>query len=280
MSICLPPRCCSWLPAMAVVLALAPVSFAQLSGGPYTVYPVSVDGGGGASTGGAYSMMGIVSQQGDTTPGSGGVYQFYDGYGPASLKAPGVQWVSLATHGSGVGLLGIDLDATRTGTYSTGPISEPRRISTSPKFRIVFDNTILRALDGALDTGEVTVTDSDEGSHPAQSINFENSQTSGRTLTLNYASAFGDETRYTLDIASRFVSPTGLTPDTSTCQVRFLIGDVNSDGYVDLIDVGAVKTYNRLGADSTRVRYDVNIDGNVNLIDAALTRSKHDNEMP
>ena len=76
----------------ALVVAAAGTAFAsdRSSGGPYVLDWYTIDGGGGTSSGGAYTLSGTIGQHDASTPLSGGAYEL----GPGFWYGAGVDCVS------------------------------------------------------------------------------------------------------------------------------------------------------------------------------------------
>jgi hypothetical protein len=66
---------------IGLLCLLSTLALAQPSGGDYTITKSTIDGGGGTSAGGAYSLTGTVGQPDASLQGlSGGPYQLTGGF--------------------------------------------------------------------------------------------------------------------------------------------------------------------------------------------------------
>ena len=160
-----------------------------------------------------------------------------------------------------------------------GVISEPRGGGIQ-KIVVEFDQPV-EAADGALDVGDVTVTDSLSNPYTPVSVAL----VAGGTkleITFNYLD-LPDQKRYTFDVAGKFKSvATGLllTGDTD-CDVRGLVGDITSDGGITLTDVRVVRQYDGQSVDDEiTARCDVTVDGTISLTDVRVTRQMDGNSAP
>ena len=73
---------------LVVLVALAPVAFAQ-SGGPYELTWTTIDAGGGTVTGGAYNLVSTIGQPEPGPGAGGGGYSLTGGvWGGAGAAAP------------------------------------------------------------------------------------------------------------------------------------------------------------------------------------------------
>jgi hypothetical protein len=198
----------------------------------------------------------------------------HDGSGDAcDNTAPQVlAWMSERTHGGGGGDLAITL------TASGIPKSEPRRDGIK-KILVNFDSAV-QAADGSLDTSDVTISDSLGGSYTPTTVSLLNG---GLTLSINFNPGLPDQKRYTFELAGKFKAagvPYPLLTGDTNCEVRGLVGDMNSSGNINLIDVGAVKAKAGAVVSASTCMYDLNCDGNINLIDVGLAKSKYGNTVP
>ncbi len=75
--------------ALALALAVAPQAARAQSGGSYGLSWSTIDGGGAASTGGAYAVTGTAGQP-DAGNGSGGVWTLSGGFWRAGLMTTGI----------------------------------------------------------------------------------------------------------------------------------------------------------------------------------------------
>jgi hypothetical protein len=72
---------------------------------PYAIDWSTIDGGGGTSTGGVYSVSGTIGQpDASTTPATGGVYSVTGGFWalPQAVQTPGAPLLSIAASGPGL----------------------------------------------------------------------------------------------------------------------------------------------------------------------------------
>ena len=250
---------------------------AQLVGGTYTIYPIDANSGGGRATGGNCVATISAGQITGTFNSSGGPYAGMYGFEPGSLTAPLVDlatWKSVRSHGNGIGEKAIPLDPEGLNL----PVIETR-LGGVQKVLVDFDP----AVPVRLIAGKTLGVDVFNGqSHESRTPKSE-SLTNGYTrLTVQFdPDVVGDMVRLTRDLMERLASPSGLLPDDDTdCQVRCLVGDVNRDGTVNMIDVGSVKAKNRQPVTDSNFWYDANVDGRLNLVDVALVKSRSGNSAP
>jgi len=69
----------------ALVLTVAVQS---ASAQPYEIEWYTIDGGGGTSSGGSYTLSGTIGQHDASTPLSGGQFTLSPGFWPGALRAP------------------------------------------------------------------------------------------------------------------------------------------------------------------------------------------------
>ncbi len=62
--------------------AMASIALAGPSGGSYEIVWSTIDGGGGSSSGGTYTIEGTIGQHDAAPPSSGGAYTLAGGYWP------------------------------------------------------------------------------------------------------------------------------------------------------------------------------------------------------
>lgn len=182
-----------------------------------------------------------------------------------------VQWRSVRTHSNGAGELSMVLSP-------TGVTTEPRRDGIQ-RIEIAFSEPVT-AVDGTLDAGDVTVTNALLQPRSASAVNL---TAAGNVVQIDFApGVLADQDRYTIDVTGKFRSgETGLgVAGDADCSVRCLASDINGDGTVDLIDVGAIKAQNRQPVTAINACLDVNGDGNINLIDAALAKVMYGSTAP
>lgn len=65
---------------LVAALALAGTALAQSSGGPYTLDPQSVAGGGGRSTGGSFALEGTIGRHDASNVLGGGAFELTGGF--------------------------------------------------------------------------------------------------------------------------------------------------------------------------------------------------------
>jgi len=197
-----------------------------------------------------------------------------DGIGDACEPPEATSWESVRTHGNGVGDLSITLDPAEV----TNPLSEPRRDGIQQI--VVGFSEAVEAEDGSLDVNDVDVSDSGATPYTPTSVALVNG---GLTLEINFdAGVLPNEERYTIELNGYFKSVANgvvLGGDTD-CEIRSLVGDVNGDGDMNLIDMARVKSKNRESVDVANAGDDVNVSGRINLVDAALVKSLNGNSAP
>jgi hypothetical protein len=195
-----------------------------------------------------------------------------NGIGDACEAAPPtiISWKSERTHG-GAGALSIVLDPL-TAKFET-------RSGGVKKMLVTFDSPV-QAADGSLDTGDVVVTDSLSNTYTPTAVSL----TSGDTvLVIEFSSGMPDMKRYKFDLTGKFKAagaPYPLLTGDADCEVRSLIGDVNSSGNMNLIDVGAVKAKYGVAVTASTCMYDLNATGSIDLIDVGLAKVKYGNTVP
>lgn len=219
-----------------------------------------------------------------------------------------IVWASVKTHLNSVGEKAILLDPAKAGTGPSagwapgtygeddpgdpgdGAVTECRRGGLT-KLLVQFDRPV-RAIagDGTPSTADVQVKDAADSPQTPASVAFQGGGASGTVLeiTLGTPPAGDPAQRYTIKLMNASDQNTFRRPSSEKavlagarqCVVRYLVGDTNSDGVVNLSDSGQVKTYNHVAVDDSSARYDVNLDGKLNLIDLALTKSKNGTKAP
>ncbi len=190
--------------------------------------------------------------------------------GSASLML--ISWQSVRSH-DGFGELAIDLEPDE----GNDPMSEPRRYGIQ-KITVQFTETVAAA-DGSLDVNDVVVTDSESQSYVPHSVSLVGGDLA---LVVEFeAGDLPDGKCYTFELAGKFKKSGASVAlgGNMNCEVRGLVGDVNNDGNTDLIDMGRVKSKNRLSAAESPAD-DVNLSGSVNLVDMALVKSLNGNSAP
>lgn len=174
-------------------------------------------------------------------------------------------WRSVRTHGS-LGPLAIEIDPA-AGHNGTNPSTESRQygiqaIEVDFDRPVVLVETVL-AWDYIHDTAK-----------EATSATLVNND---MTLVIGFAPGLlPDQACYQIDLAG-VVAGQGFEPlggDTN-CRVRSLMGDVNSDGLVNLIDAANVKTFNGDPLQGEAIPQDLNTDGTINLIDFAEVKGRN-----
>ena len=78
----------------------------------------------------------------------------------------------------------------------------------------------------------------------------------------------------TLTVTTNGVASTYTVGGSSNVNVGFLIGDVNSDGFVNVGDTIVVRSYSGATIDNTNFLNDVNLDGLINAGDTVVVKSK------
>lgn len=180
-------------------------------------------------------------------------------------------WRSVKGHGSPHDplFLSIVLDpqATPQDHFHDGPTPEPRLFG-PPLIEVDFSRPVT-----LIDADAVVVTDGTHDYTPT-SVTLADAD----TLALNFnEDQLPDQTCFHIEVAGvvEDVEAQPLLGDTD-CWFRGLIGDVNGDGRVNLIDYAEVKQRGGGGAaDPGMARFDTNTDGWVNLIDAAVTKQRN-----
>ena len=228
-------------------------------------------------TGGYYTLSvsecqsGIMGGFGSVSGGYSGIHGFW----PSALSAPEVDqalWKSVRVHGS-KGEKAIILDPT-----GAIPVVEPR-LGGIQKILVCFKPAVpVRLVTGKSLGIDVYNGETHESRTPKSEI-LSNGYTQ---LTVQFdPDVVGNLVRFTIDLMERIASPSGLLPAHGrSCQIRSLVGDVNNSGIVDMIDMGAVKSKNRLTVTDSNFWFDVSADGLLNLLDVALTKSKYGNTAP
>lgn len=192
-------------------------------------------------------------------------------------------WQSVREHGNGVGELAIALDASVTTVSGStqSPTSEPR-LGGIRKVLVTFDEPV-EAADGALDAGDVAITDSSSHSYAATAVSLDGGA-SGTILEILFdAGELPNNEVFTIDLSGAFrkVDSGALVAGDTDCEIAGKIGDSNNDGVTDAADVADVLSQNGIApVSATNVRRDVNADGRLNLIDVALTRRNVDASPP
>jgi hypothetical protein len=126
---------------VAAICLLATSAHAQ----NYLIDWHTVDGGGGTSTGGAYTLNGTIGQP-DPGVAAGGLYQLFGGFWPALLAAPPgeaptlvLQWVSgdltISWSPATPGFELQQADKLDSGSWSAGPAGNPVVVSPSAQAR-------------------------------------------------------------------------------------------------------------------------------------------------
>jgi len=140
----------------------------------------------------------------------------------------------------------------------------------------------VEAADESLDVNDVVVTDSLSNPYTPSAVAL---VAGGTVLEIEFGAGLPDQKRYTIELAGKFEKAGTEVPiggDTD-CQVRGLVGDVNSDGSANNIDMFAVKARNGSpvgAANPQNTPFDLNTSGDINLIDMALARSVNGHSAP
>ncbi len=67
--------------ALGALCLAATMAFAQSQGGPYTLTRSTIDGGGGTSSGGEFTLTGTIAQpDASTVPATGGQFSLVGGF--------------------------------------------------------------------------------------------------------------------------------------------------------------------------------------------------------
>lgn len=70
------------------------------------------------------------------------------------------------------------------------------------------------------------------------------------------------------------------TLSSASVDIGFLIGDVNTDGNVNVGDTIVVRNHAGAPLDNTNFEYDVNVDGGINVGDTLAVRSRSGDFLP
>ncbi|NLX21547.1 MAG: hypothetical protein GXY55_07725 [Phycisphaerae bacterium] len=181
-----------------------------------------------------------------------------------------VSWASVREHALEVGDMAIVLDA----DGSKDPVTEPRRFGLQ-KVEVVFDHPA-QAADGTLDAEDVLVNGS------SAAVTAVSLADGGLKLVIELT-GLADGARHTIDLTGKFKgadAPYQMLVGDADCEVRCLEGDVNGDGVLNLIDVGATKTHLLAGITSATCVYDVNLDGRINVVDISMVMALYGNAAP
>lgn len=181
-------------------------------------------------------------------------------------------WVSVRNH-TGVGPLSLPLNAARgDGDVDPGPTTESRRFGVQ-KLVIQFSKAV--EVVGSLDSSFTIVGWPVGGSPSSYLAAVSNRTLNGSTLTVDFTSnSLPNKYRFKVTLnGNSFRDPETLLPLTGDldCQFRCLLGNINSDPYVDMLDLGSLKTKNRaLAGQADNARFDINTSGQIDVLDMAL----------
>jgi hypothetical protein len=94
----------------------------------------------------------------------------------------------------------------------------------------------------------------------------------GRELGIDFdVGALPNARRYTIELGGRFENESGSPLDGDTnCDIRALIGDVNSSRRVDVVDAGIVTAHVGEPLSDGNAGMDINADGEIALADVYL----------
>jgi hypothetical protein len=121
--------------------------------------------------------------------------------------------------------------------------------------------------------GPVTFTSASVASGSGSIVN---ATANGNTITLNLN---GVSNAQTVAINLAAVNDNSKTGDVSI-QLPTLLGDTNSDGFVNSTDIAQTKSQSGNGLTSANFREDVTAEGAINSTDIALVKSKSGTALP
>ncbi len=174
-------------------------------------------------------------------------------------------WESVKVHGS-AGEIALAMPA---GT----PLVEPRRGDLV--IRLTFNREVLAA-DGTLDANDLTIKDSANNSYTPKALAFSNGS-QGNELEITLDGTQADRKRLTLELADgKFRRPTSTKAVLAGGRnrvIRYLIGDLDGSGAVNILDCNAFKQEVLQAATADNARCDVNTSGSITIVDLALIKS-------
>ena len=222
------------------------------------------------SLGDSFAILGFGSRAGDfntlSLPALPNNWQWQLDYWAGGLTLRVVEgsqidaWRSVRAHGSGLGNLAIDLDASASG----GAVVSETRNNGIQRIEVDFDVDVSGSIIGTAEAEDLT-----HGGNSTASNQYTIS--SGHTLVIEFDPGLPDQTCYKIDLAGVIA---GLTGDTD-CLVRGLIGDVNGDSSTNNTDKSWVASLNGHPVLPDNIRFDLNLDGSVNNTDKSLVASRN-----
>jgi hypothetical protein len=264
-----------------LVIAVVITSAWALTGGGYDLTWNTVDGGGGMfSTGGTYELGGTIGQP-DAGEMVGGTYTLNGGFWPGSLPLPVTitQWRSVRTH-TGVGELGIPLNATATGTAVTTETRGSNVGGSAPfgvlKIQVDFSGPVT-----LVNAANITVTyrPTIQGGSPSigspvsvipSSVVMADADTLNMIFTAGQLPNLGCTN---ISIGAGTFAET-ITGDTD-CNIRVLAGDTNSSGTVNTTDQNQTKSNLGQPVDTAHARFDINLSGgSINTTDLNAVKAQ------
>ncbi len=244
-------------PAALALLVCTIVSVAIASmGGGYDLSWYTIDGGGGTSTGGGYTLSGTIGQpDASVTPMTGGNYTLVGGFWPgaaAGVPVPDftlVSALSRRTHAAAG-----DFDQPLPIDQASAAV-EPR--TGGPMTLVLTFSDDVAAVDGTLDCGEVALS----GGANCVSVSGLD-----EFMTINLTNAAPGACLVATLSGLKSTSDVAMTGD-NDLHVRVLPGDATLDGVINIVDLNTVKGSLFQPVDGASFLRDVNADGVINIVD-------------